>query len=63
MISDAINANCDNISLEVRISNLPAQKLYESFGFMQVNVRKGYYSDNQEDALLLVKPLGVMINE
>ena len=63
MISDAINANCDNISLEVRISNLPAQKLYESFGFMQVNVRKGYYSDNQEDALLLVKPLGMMINE
>jgi ribosomal-protein-alanine N-acetyltransferase len=38
--------------LEVRPSNLPAQKLYAAFGFRQVGVRPRYYSDTQEDALL-----------
>jgi ribosomal-protein-alanine N-acetyltransferase len=39
--------------LEVRRSNLSAQKLYERFGFKQVGVRPRYYRDNNEDALLL----------
>ena len=39
--------------LEVRVSNEPAQKLYESFGFQQAGVRKEYYSNNKEDALIL----------
>jgi ribosomal-protein-alanine N-acetyltransferase len=39
--------------LEVRASNLPAQKLYEGFGFKVVGRRKKYYQDNQEDALLM----------
>jgi [ribosomal protein S18]-alanine N-acetyltransferase len=39
--------------LEVRRSNLAAQKLYELFGFKQVGVRSRYYRDNNEDALLL----------
>ena len=39
--------------LEVRVSNLPALKLYERFGYQAVGVRKNYYQDNQEDALLL----------
>jgi len=39
--------------LEVRVSNLPALKLYERFGYQSVGVRKNYYQDNQEDALLL----------
>lgn len=38
--------------LEVRRSNLPAIDLYGKFGFMQVGVRKRYYPDNNEDALL-----------
>jgi [ribosomal protein S18]-alanine N-acetyltransferase len=38
--------------LEVRRSNRPAIDLYEKFGFMQVGVRKHYYPDNNEDALL-----------
>jgi ribosomal-protein-alanine N-acetyltransferase len=38
--------------LEVRRSNAPAIDLYEKFGFIQVGVRKNYYPDNQEDALL-----------
>lgn len=41
-------------TLEVRRSNLRAQKLYTSLGFVQLGVRKRYYEDNQEDALLMV---------
>ncbi len=41
------------ITLEVRQSNTVAQKLYEKYGFDQVGVRRGYYSDNHEDGLLL----------
>ena len=39
--------------LEVRPSNTPARALYESFGFAEVGRRPHYYSDTQEDALLL----------
>jgi len=42
---------CLSLHLEVRVSNLPAQKLYESLGWRQVSVRKAYYSDG-EDALI-----------
>jgi ribosomal-protein-alanine N-acetyltransferase len=39
--------------LEVRVSNQAALKLYERFGYKTTGVRKNYYQDNQEDALLL----------
>ena len=39
--------------LEVRVSNQSALKLYERFGYHIVGVRKNYYQDNHEDALLL----------
>ena len=39
--------------LEVRRSNMAALSLYQSLGFYQVGERKGYYSDNHEDALLM----------
>lgn len=58
MIKDAITQMCEIVSLEVRESNLTAQKLYESYGFLEVNRRKGYYSDNQETAIVMVKPIG-----
>ncbi len=40
------------LTLEVRASNVPAQALYEKYGFTEVGVRKGYYSD-REDALIM----------
>jgi len=40
-------------TLEVRLSNETAQKLYEKFGFEKVGFRKAYYSDNKEDALIM----------
>ena len=41
------------ITLEVRVSNIPAISLYEKFGFKSVGVRKKYYQDNDEDALIM----------
>ncbi len=41
------------VTLEVRVSNLDAISLYESFGFVSSGVRRGYYSDNNEDALIM----------
>jgi ribosomal-protein-alanine N-acetyltransferase len=39
--------------LEVRASNVPAQRLYAKFGFEQVGVRPKYYPDTGEDAFLM----------
>jgi [ribosomal protein S18]-alanine N-acetyltransferase len=40
-------------TLEVRLSNLAARRLYEKFGFRPVGLRARYYSDNNEDALIM----------
>lgn len=45
--------NTNLLTLEVRRSNTVAQNLYQKYGFTQVGVRRGYYSDNHEDGLLL----------
>ncbi len=49
----------DNVclTLEVRASNDPAIALYEKLGFAQVGLRKNYYRNPKEDALILRKPL------
>lgn len=44
--------------LEVRASNTAAQKLYKKLDFIQTSIRKSYYSDPTEDALLMTKTLG-----
>jgi [ribosomal protein S18]-alanine N-acetyltransferase len=41
------------VTLEVRRSNRAAQKLYENFGLTVTGVRRGYYSDTREDALIM----------
>jgi ribosomal-protein-alanine N-acetyltransferase len=48
---------CGRITLEVRKSNEVAQRLYQSLGFVGRGVRKGYYSDDGEDALFMVLEL------
>ena len=40
-------------TLEVRVSNEGAIKLYEGLGFVSRGVRRGYYTDNREDALIM----------
>ncbi|MCT4784663.1 MULTISPECIES: ribosomal protein S18-alanine N-acetyltransferase [Exiguobacterium] len=46
------------LTLEVRVSNVGAQKLYEQFGFECAGRRKRYYQDNNEDALIYWAKLG-----
>ena len=41
------------VTLEVRISNYTAQNLYRKYGFREAGLRHRYYSDNQEDALIM----------
>ena len=47
-------SKCENFTLEVRVSNTNAIKLYEKFGFQTVSKRKKYYADG-EDAYLMVQ--------
>jgi ribosomal-protein-alanine N-acetyltransferase len=44
-------------TLEVRAGNEAAQKLYEKMNFRTVAIRKKYYSDNQEDAIVMLREL------
>jgi [ribosomal protein S18]-alanine N-acetyltransferase len=57
VISEARRQTVARVMLEVRKSNLPAQKLYETMGFAIRGIRKGYYSDNGEDALAMTLEL------
>ena len=41
------------VTLEVRVSNYVAQNLYKKYRFTERGVRRGYYSDNREDALIM----------
>ena len=49
--------DCSLINLEVRASNYAAQGLYKKYGFVIDGLRKGYYEDNKEDAILMTKHL------
>lgn len=53
MIDLAIELNARLVTLEVRASNTAAQSLYAKYGFTQVGVRRGYYTDNREDGILM----------
>jgi [ribosomal protein S18]-alanine N-acetyltransferase len=53
LIEQAIEHQAAVVTLEVRVSNLRAQSLYTKYGFAFVGERKRYYSDNQEDALIM----------
>src|SRR5689334_11696681 len=50
---EAITRGASALTLEVRLSNYGAQHLYRKFGFTAVGVRKGYYVDTNEDALVM----------
>ena len=48
----------EQYTLEVRVSNEPAIRMYESFGFRSAGKRRGYYHDNKEDALIMWRTVG-----
>jgi ribosomal-protein-alanine N-acetyltransferase len=55
LIRTAAYLKVESMTLEVRVSNKVAQNLYKKLGFSSVGVRKGYYTDNGEDALIMWK--------
>lgn len=54
LIQYAANLGVQYMTLEVRKSNLVAQGMYRKLGFEKLSIRKRYYPDNNEDALLMV---------
>ena len=53
LLREAVGNGASWITLEVRESNDVAQKLYRKYGFTVVSTRRGYYSDNNENALVM----------
>lgn len=53
LIDRAIERGARWIQLEVRQSNMVAQRLYHKYGFREVGIRRHYYSDNGEDAVVM----------
>jgi len=53
LAQEAIARGATALTLEVRLSHHGAQRLYQRFGFKAVGVRKGYYADTSEDALIM----------
>ncbi|MBN1862864.1 MAG: ribosomal protein S18-alanine N-acetyltransferase [Dehalococcoidales bacterium] len=53
MIELALELGANLLTLEVRASNIAAQGLYRKYGLNQLHIRRGYYTDNRENALVL----------
>jgi ribosomal-protein-alanine N-acetyltransferase len=53
MVHVALERGARNMTLEVRVTNTGAQALYHHFGFRPAGVRKNYYSETNEDALIM----------
>ena len=53
MLREAMDRGASYISLEARESNVVAQTLYRKYGFSAISTRRGYYSDNGENAIVM----------
>jgi ribosomal-protein-alanine N-acetyltransferase len=53
LIDEALERGAAWMTLEVRESNAVAQRLYRKYGFTTVTMRRGYYSDDNESALVM----------
>lgn len=53
LIDEFAKESIASITLEVRVSNVPAQNLYKKLGFLSAGTRPNYYEDNREDALIM----------
>jgi len=56
-LADAADRGIEHAALEVRVGNERAIRLYERFGFEAVAIRKAYYEDNGENALVMFRPV------
>jgi len=57
VVAEAQRLGAGSVALEVRRSNVAAQRLYKKAGFREDGIRKSYYTQPVEDALLLIKTL------
>jgi [ribosomal protein S18]-alanine N-acetyltransferase len=53
LLTEAARREARSVLLEVAVDNRPAQRLYDSYGFEPVGVRKGYYQPSNTDALVM----------
>ncbi|XUX01333.1 MAG: ribosomal protein S18-alanine N-acetyltransferase [Dehalogenimonas sp.] len=53
LVRAAVKIEAEIVTLEVRVSNYEAQRLYLQYGFVGKGVRRAYYTDNREDALIM----------
>ena len=53
IVEMAMQLNANVVTLEVRLSNKQAQALYEKYAFQRVGIRRAYYTDNGEDAIIM----------
>ena len=53
LIAVARARGCEQLSLEVRVSNTPAISLYERYGFLKMGIRRGFYKHPTEDAFVM----------
>ena len=53
LVTEALARGSEVLSLEVRVSNRAAQRMYEKFGFVISGTRKGYYVETNEDAFVM----------
>ena len=53
ILNYAKNNKIASMTLEVRASNVVAQNLYKKYGFKMAGIRKEYYSNNKEDAIIM----------
>lgn len=57
VINSAEEKGLSALTLEVRKSNTAARSLYEKYGFEEIGLRKRYYRDNNEDAIIMSRPV------
>lgn len=55
LTEESIHRGVRHLTLEVRKSNIPAQELYKGLGFVSMGIRRQYYLDNMEDAIIMWK--------
>jgi ribosomal-protein-alanine N-acetyltransferase len=58
VLAEAARRGIEYAALEVRVSNERAIRLYERFGFSGIAIRKAYYEDNGENALIMLREVG-----
>ncbi|MCX5801643.1 MAG: ribosomal protein S18-alanine N-acetyltransferase [Candidatus Eisenbacteria bacterium] len=63
LIEEADARMVTRMTLEVRVSNVGAIRLYRNFGFRAVSMRRGYYVDNREDAFVMLRDKTVPVDE